>query len=79
MSAQCMHESVIVSVLNTCIHPPSLWRRHNPRCPSFSHPEGTGTPGAGVEVGATKEVFRQEHMFPPRLCMGGEPPILHIS
>lgn len=47
MSAQCMHESVITSVLNTRIHPPSLWRRHNPRCPSFSHPEGTGTWGQG--------------------------------
>lgn len=22
-------------------------------------------------MGASEEVFRQEHMFPPRLCMGG--------
>lgn len=35
--------------------------------------------GAGVGVGASEEVFRQEHMFPPRLCMGGGAPYLaHI-
>ena len=28
-------------------HPLSLWRRHNHRCPSFPHPEGTGTGGQG--------------------------------
>lgn len=30
-------------------------------------------------MGASEEVFRQEHMFPPRLCMGGGAPYLaHI-
>jgi hypothetical protein len=30
-------------------------------------------------VGASEEVFRQKHMFPPRLCMGGGAPYLaHI-
>lgn len=28
-------------------HPPSPWKRHNPWCPSFPHPEGTGTWGQG--------------------------------
>lgn len=34
--------------------------------------------GKGMGVGASEGVFRQELMFPPRLCMGGGAPILHI-
>lgn len=35
--------------------------------------------GRGVGVDASEEVFKQEHMFPHRLCMGGGAPILHTS
>lgn len=76
---QCMYASVMVLAPDTPACPPSSRRRHNPRCPSFPHPEGTGTCGQGVGVGASEEVFKQEHMFPHRLCMGGGAPILLTS
>lgn len=63
---------------NTPACPPRSRRRHNPRCPSFPHPEGTGTCGQGVGVGVSEEVFEQELMSPPRLCMeGGAPYLAH--
>lgn len=36
---------MLVSDTPAC--PPCSQRRHNPRCPSFPHPEGTGTCGQG--------------------------------
>lgn len=60
-------------------HPPSPWKRHNPWCPSFPHPEGTGTWGQGWVWVPVRRCLDRNTCSLLDCVWEGDPPILHIS
>lgn len=73
-----MHAFVIMSVPNTPTHPPSLWRCHNPRCPSFPHPEGTRTRGQGRGWVPVRRCLDRSTCSLPDCVWEGEPYLARI-
>lgn len=59
-------------------HPSSPWRRHNPRCPSFPHPEGTGTRGQGWGWVPVRRCLDRNTCSLPDCTGGGAPYLAHI-
>lgn len=69
----CLPVSACMCDHVSCKHPthaPSPWRHHNPRCPSFPHPEGTGTWGHGWGWVPVRRCLDRSTCSLPD-CMGG--------